>query len=245
MIQGRLRIQRRGDGRLEQCDAVPGTVWVCPNGVHEDMIHLYGEVGESIHLFLPELPLSRTALRELDVDPDKLVLHYEGGFRDPLIEQIAHAVRAEMIDPSPAGTMMVETLASALGVHVLRHHSNLASATVSLPAARGALDSRRLRRVKEFIETHLGDNLTVEALADEACLSPFHFARAFKTATGTTPHGYLTDRRLDEAKSLIAEGRLALAEIACRCGFSSQASFTTWFKRVTGATPGAYRQDHP
>ena len=131
-----------------------------------------------------------------------------------------------MLDPAPAGKILVETLASALGAHVLRNHSNLESAPVSLPAARGALDPRRLQRVKDLIETHPGEDLTIETLAKEACLSPFHFARAFKAATGMAPHRYVTDRRLEQAKSWILEGRRPLAEIAYLCGFSSQAYFT-------------------
>ena len=241
MIDGSLPIQRRGDGRFEKCDAVPGTVWICPSGVHEDRIHLYGDIGESLHLFLPALPLSKTALFELGIDPDKVGLHYVGGFRDPLVEQIGRAIRAEMLNPAPAGNMLAETLASALGVHILRHHSNLDAATAALPAARGALDLRRLRRVRDFMETHLDEDLSIDALANEACLSPFHFARAFKAATGMAPHGYLSNLRVEKAKRLIAEGEMPLAEIAYTCGFSSQAYFTTWFKRIVGVTPGSYR----
>ena len=162
------------------------------------MIHLYGEVRESIHLFLPALALSETALREIDVDPDKVSLRYDGGFRDPLIEQIERNIHAEMLDPAPAGKMLVDTLASPLGAHVLRRHSNLESASVSLSFARGALDPTRLQGVKDLIETHLGRDLTIETLANEACLSPFHFARAFKAATGVTAHGYLMDRRIEK-----------------------------------------------
>ena len=168
MLQGRLPIRRRGDGQEQHGNAVPGTIWLDPAGVQEDMIHLYGEVRESLHLFLPALPLSRTALREMDVDPSKVSLRYDGGFRDPLIEQIARTIHAEMLDPAPAGKMLAETLASALGVHILQHHSNLKSASVSLPVARGALDPRRLQRVKDLIDTHPGQDLTIETLAKEA-----------------------------------------------------------------------------
>lgn len=205
------------------------------------MIHLYGEIGESVHIYLPAAPLSATALRELDLDPDHVRLHYDGGFRDPLIEQIARAVRAEMTDPAPAGQMLVETLASALGVHVLRQHSNLSPASIALPPARGALDVRRLKRVMDFIEAHLDEEVTLARLADEACLSPFHFARAFKAVTGATPHRYLTDRRIERAKALIGAGRLSLAAVASATGFSSQAHLTKSFKQATGSTPGAWR----
>lgn len=241
MLQGRLHVRRRGDGRLQRCDAVPGTVWLCPNGVHEDMIRLYGRVEESLHLYLPPSPLSATALQELDVDPDKLDLRYEGGFRDFLIEEMAWAVHSELTDPSPAGRMLVETLAAGLGVHVMRRYSNLELASTPLPSTRGALDARRLQRVLDYIDTHLGEPLTIAMLANVACLSPYHFARAFRAATGTAPHRYLTDRRIEHAKFLIAEGRHPLAEIAEICGFSSQAHLARWFKRIVGTTPGEYR----
>ncbi len=242
MLEGCVHVRRRGDGRLQHHDAVPGTVWLCPAGIREDMIHIYGDIPETVHMYLPAPPLSETALRELDLDPGAVGLHYDGGFRDPLIEHIARAVRAEMADPAPGGKMLAETLAFALGVQILRRHSNLNPGAVALPGVRGALDARRLRRVVDYIEAHLGEDLSIEALADVACLSPFHFARAFKAATGTAPHRYLTGRRIGRARALLAEGRLPLAEIAEICGFSSQPHFTYWFKRLVGATPGAYRE---
>ena len=140
LLEGRLSVRRRGDGRLEKFAAVPGTVGLCPRGVREDMLYLDGKVCDGVYLRLPESPLSETALREFDVDPDKVGLRYVAGFPDPLIEQIARAIRGEMIDPKPSGKMLVETLTSALGVHVLRQYSNLNSVSLPLPVARGALD---------------------------------------------------------------------------------------------------------
>ena len=242
LLRGRLHVRRRGDGWLQHHNAIPGTAWLCPAGFREDMIHLYGEVEESLHLYLPASPLSQTALREIDVDPDRIELHYDGGFLDPMIEQIARAVHAEMLDAAPGRKMLVETLAAALRIHILRRYSNLEPASIAA-AVRGALDSRRLRRVTEFIDSHLGEDLTIEALANQACLSPYHFARAFKAATGTTPHRYLTNRRIERAKTLIAERRLPLGAVADMCGFSSQAHLTRWFRRIVGITPGAYRAD--
>ena len=154
---------------------------------------------------------------------------------------MAWAIRAEMIDAVPAGKMLIETLAAALRVHILRQHSNLEQTSTSLPTTRGALDARRLRWVTEFIDNHLSEDLSIEALAKQACLSPFHFARAFKSATGTAPHRYLIGRRISHAKALVAEGRLPLAAIADICGFSSQAHLTRWFKQIVGSTPGVYR----
>ena len=241
LLRGRLRIRRRGDGRLQSRHAVPGTVWLCPAGVREDMIRLYGDIEESLHLHLPSHPLTDTALRDLDVDPNRVRLHYEGGFRDPLIEQMAWALNSEVGCATPGGKLLAETLASALRVHLLRQYSGLDPAATPLPGLRGALDARRLKRVVEYIDSHLGEDLSIESLAIEACLSSFHFARAFKAATGTSPHRFVMERRVQFAKKLVREGRLPLAVITEICGFSSQSQLTRWFKYIVGITPGAYR----
>ena len=239
LLKGCLRVRRRGDGRLQCHDAVPGTVWLCPAGIPEDMIHLSGEVEESLHLYLPAAPFAAMVLQELDVDADGIRLRYDGGFRDPLVEQIARSIHAEMVESAPAGNLLIETLAPALGVHLLRRYSSLEA--TPLPAARGALDARRLERVKEFVDSHVGEDLSIDALAKQACLSPFHFARAFKAATGLAPHRYVIECRIGRAKSLLAKGRLPIDGIAERCGFSSQAHLARWFRRIVGVTPGEYR----
>lgn len=104
MLKSRLHVRRRGDGQIQHCNAVPGTIWLCPNGVREDMIHHYGDVKESIHLFLPALPLSQTVVQEIDIDPDTVHLNYHGGFRDPLIEQIAWASFPSLKSPISAAS---------------------------------------------------------------------------------------------------------------------------------------------
>jgi AraC family transcriptional regulator len=240
MLDGHLRVRRRGDGQLQQHEAVPGTVWLCPAGIREDMIHLYGEIRDSIHLYLPATPLAKTALEDLDVDPSRVQLRYEGGFRDPLIEAIGRTVAAELHNPSPMAPLLVETLSAALGVYILRSYSGSSAASHPLPTAKGTLDRRRLARVLAFIDAHLDRELSLEELAREACLSAFHFARSFKMATGVSPHRYVLQRRLDHAKALLTAGTLSLAEVALACGFSSQAHFSSSFKQATGLSPSLF-----
>jgi AraC family transcriptional regulator len=73
-------------------------------------------------------------------------------------------------------------------------------------------------------------------------MSPFHFARAFKAATGQPPHRYLTQRRMERAKILLSVTRLPVAEVANRVGFSNQSHFSAQFRRATGTTPKGYRE---
>jgi AraC family transcriptional regulator len=106
-----------------------------------------------------------------------------------------------------------------------------------------ALDDRRLQRVLRFVDDNLQNSIRLKDLAAAAHLSPFHFSRAFRAATGLSPHRFLRERRIEKAKELIVQGTISLAEIALICNFSSQASFTRAFTRVMGLPPGKYRSD--
>jgi AraC family transcriptional regulator len=82
----------------------------------------------------------------------------------------------------------------------------------------------------------------LEQMAAVARLSPFHFARQFKTATGLAPHQYVIARRVERAKQLLQAGDdFSLAEVAARAGFSDQSQFSQHFRRLVGATPGKFR----
>ena len=82
---------------------------------------------------------------------------------------------------------------------------------------------------------------TLEQLAAVARLSPYHFARQFKTATGLPPHEYVISRRVERAKQFLQGGDLSLAEVAAHAGFSDQSQFSRHFKRLVGVTPGQFR----
>jgi AraC-like DNA-binding protein len=100
----------------------------------------------------------------------------------------------------------------------------------------------RLRAAVEYIEEHLDASPSLEQIAAVARLSPYHFARQFKAATGLPPHQYVLARRVEGTQRLLLrEGDLSLAEIAARAGFSDQSQFSHRFKRVVGITPRQFR----
>ena len=100
----------------------------------------------------------------------------------------------------------------------------------------------RLRAVVEYIEEHLDAGPTLEQMAAVARISPYHFARQFKAATGLPPYQYVIMRRVERAKQLLQAGTdLSLAEVAARAGFSDQSQFSHHFKRLVGVTPGQFR----
>jgi AraC-like DNA-binding protein len=108
---------------------------------------------------------------------------------------------------------------------VLSASTRIASANPSaiILAPSNGLSRDRLRRVRDYIETHLDDRLTLTDLAGIACLSPYHFSRSFKEAVGIGPRRYVMQRRLDRAKTLIRGTNQPLPRSLTRSGFATRA----------------------
>jgi AraC family transcriptional regulator len=139
---------------------------------------------------------------------------------------------------APAGAAVAaEGLARAIAVQLLREFDHIRGAR---PAA--AAPPVAVLKVVELMRERLADSLGLEELAEVAGLSPFHFARQFKTATGHPPHDYLIRLRVDRAQELIRQHRRewTLAAIANECGFADQSHMARHFKRVLGVSPGEF-----
>jgi AraC family transcriptional regulator len=149
------------------------------------------------------------------------------------------AVGAELTAGGAGGPLAAECLANVLAVHLIRH---LMAPRRPERGRDGLLPRWRLRSVIEYIEEHLDAGLTLEQIAAVARLSPYHFARQFKAATGLPPHQYVIARRVERAKEILQAGTdVSLAEVALRAGFSDQSQFARHFKRLVGVTPRQVR----
>jgi AraC family transcriptional regulator len=95
--------------------------------------------------------------------------------------------------------------------------------------------------VRDYIEAHLDDRLTLTDIAGVACLSPYHFSRSFKEAAEVGPQRYVLQRRLERAKTLIRRTNQPLVWIAQEAGFADQSHLTSIFRREMGVTPGRFR----
>jgi AraC family transcriptional regulator len=158
------------------------------------------------------------------VGPDALVRHVAG--------RLAGAARSG----TPPHAARLEAAAADLAMHLATRFAR------PLEGSRQPmLAPERLERVLALIEEKLAEAIQVRDLAVCACMSPYHFARLFKQATGQAPHLYITWQRMDRAKVLLAQSDLPLAQVARRVGYHTQAHFTGVFHARVGTTPRAYR----
>jgi AraC-like DNA-binding protein len=109
------------------------------------------------------------------------------------------------------------------------------------PQAYGGLSPAAMRRVRGYVDAHLGASMDLATLAGVAGVSIHHFARGFKQSAGVTPHHYLTQKRVERAQDLLAHTNLALSEIAYAVGFSDQSHLARHFRQMLGVTPGQFR----
>jgi AraC-like DNA-binding protein len=109
------------------------------------------------------------------------------------------------------------------------------------PQPHGGLSAGAMRRVREYVELRLSENIDLATLAAVAGLSMHHFAREFKQSAGVTPHHYLTKKRVERAQEMLAETDLSLSEIADAAGFSDQSHLARHFRYMVGTTPREFR----
>jgi AraC-like DNA-binding protein len=106
---------------------------------------------------------------------------------------------------------------------------------------RGGLSPAMKHRVCDFIESHLSEKISLDALSAMAGLSPHHFARAFQQSVGMPPHRYLLRRRLEHVEQMLRDTQLPLSHIALAVGFSDQSHLNRHFRRFTGMSPSLAR----
>jgi AraC family transcriptional regulator len=95
---------------------------------------------------------------------------------------------------------------------------------------------------RDYIFKHFNEDVSLQLLSDHCCVSLFHFSRIFKSVMGMSPHQYLTDVRLQHAKSLLQSCKLPVTQIAFQCGFNSLEHFVSAYRLKFKTTPSAFRK---
>lgn len=159
--------------------------------------------------------------------------------KDILIQHLGLAFLAEAEKKETSSRLYSESIAHTLMFHLIKNYSTADFQEKNLS---GGLSGNKLRKVTDFINDNLESDLTLSEIAKVAGLSHFHFARAFRKTTGVTPQQYITNRRIEKAKELLAKSNLPIVEVGFQAGFKNQSHFTTLFRKFTSLTPKIWRE---
>jgi AraC family transcriptional regulator len=160
-------------------------------------------------------------------------------FFDADLWATALKLKAQLQHPCRSQKGYVEALGIALAHELTR--LNEVGSSLALET-RGGLSGWQQKKVAQYIEEHLANEISLLSLAQLVQLSLFHFSRAFKQSFGMPPHRYLTRQRIERAKALLGDRKLSVTEIGLDVGFSETSSFTAAFRKLTGETPTMYRR---
>jgi AraC family transcriptional regulator len=230
-----LHLTKRIDGR-DHCGCADRHMsWIIPAGSR--LSCHWKEAAEVLCLWLSPDRYDRPARNGGSIAAPKLQPRFPSV--DPVVEHVALALKAGAQTGWPFGRLLQDGLIAALVAHL----ASEGLASPPCPPARGGLAGWRLRRVLDYIEEHLAEDMPLSELARLAGLSDHHFNAAFRQAIGTPPHRYVVGRRIGWAKELFQrDPTLSITEVALSVGFTTSNHFATIFRKFTGTTPRTYRE---
>ncbi len=188
----------------------------------------------ALYLLVEPEMVSRTAAEIGSSAPE---LRNSFGASDPRLLHLALALREEAQTGGANGPLFARCLSTAVAVHLLTQYGG-----APLAASAHGLSASQIKRVTDHIKSHLHSGLSLTEIAETVHVSPFHFARQFKRATGKTLHEFVLECRLDAAQRLLRRPDLSISQVARQAGFAQQSHLAAHFRRATGLSPTAFRR---
>ncbi len=211
--------------------ATAGDIDIIPMGTSA----IWEEDGPSTMLAVSLTPaLLGVAARGTDLNPDAVSVEPRLQVRDPLIEHVGWALKAELESNEPYDRIYAEGLGIALAVHLLRRYGRGIFGT-----PKRGLTRRQLHNVIDYINGNLQKNLSLAEVAAIAGGSMSHFKVLFKQSVGLPVHKYIVQQRVKHAMGLLSRGNTKLSEVALQAGFADQSHMARCMRRVIGMTPAA------
>jgi AraC family transcriptional regulator len=230
-----MQLERTLNGRTVGASAVAGHLSLLPPDAETRWV--FDQPGDVALVFLNGRLFSRAIEEGVGCDPATVEIVPKFVIRDLVLERIAHRLLQEIAEPGPVSRMVTEELAQELAAYVIFTHSNL---DLQREGRSHTMAPIRLKRAEDFVLSNLDSDLSLLDIASAAGMSLFHFAKAFKQATGHTPHQYLTQQRMLHARALLHDGNLSIGQVAKAVGLT-HSHFTAVFTRRMGMTPSKFR----
>lgn len=161
------------------------------------------------------------------------------GAKDDVLANLARALTLTLEQPASASMLFVEQTSIAMETYLLEKYG---AAPTADPRRKRMLSRSQEARAKEMLRGNMDGSQSIADIALACKLSRSYFIHAFRETTGQTPHQWLSNQRLERARSLLMQCERPLADIATECGFADQSHFTRVFTQSTGAPPGTWRR---
>lgn len=185
------------------------------------------------------LPLLLHVVRDIiGAAPVGYLLRDALGEKDGVLSGLLDLVYRSLQGRSPACNGFMQGMSQALAAHVVHHYRHAGPQSVSVS---GGLPPYKLQRVFKAMRDGLAEPFDLERLANIAALSVFHFSRAFKRSTGTSPSRYFVNLRIEEAKRMLCDTPHGVIDVAFALGYRSPSHFSQVFRELTGVSPSVYR----
>jgi AraC family transcriptional regulator len=229
-------ITQKSDDRLHESIIQKGDSILVPAGQPSYWCRREG-ICDALHIRLKPESIEQIA-EASEIDPDRIDFVNCFAQQDLQLHQVAMLLFAESQSDGLMGRLYIESLTQVLVIHLLRHYAKSIQIVTS---ENRNLTRTQLRQAIDYIHSHLDRDLSLAELASVINISPTYFANLFKQAMGISPHQYVIQQRVEQAKLMLSKTDLAIADIALQVGFSSQSHLTQQFKRITGITPKQLR----
>jgi AraC family transcriptional regulator len=233
---GATAMRRQVDGEWVSETLRPGDVSLLTRAAQSHWV--WPQDIEVVHVYLTKDELAATCRQMYGRDVEDVALLDEVKADDPAIHAAAMAIAREAAQGGAGSRLLVDSLSCQLAVHILRRHAHVLFREVD---SGDGLTFRQERTVRDYVDAHLSENISLNDLAASVSLSRFHFARMFRQSVGTSPHEYVLQQRLERARAMLSRTNASLLEVAASCGFADQSHMNRVFRKRVGLTPGQYR----
>ncbi|MEM9671669.1 MAG: AraC family transcriptional regulator [Bacteroidota bacterium] len=230
-----VNFEFREKGKWRQVKLVPGS-FSMQN--HEDL-GTPRWLNEFEFLAIAIKPEFYKKITAAEVDHRLIELITQRGQLDSHVQQFSNLLGRELIHNGGNGRLYGELLSMSFAMYLLNNYS---SSEKKITEPKGKLFGLQIKNLLDYTASHLDQDISLETLASQVNLSPFHFAKSFKRTTNVSPHQFVLNFRIEKAMEMIKNKSQTLTEISHQVGFYDQSHFTNSFKRVVGTTPKKYQK---
>ncbi|MEC4812464.1 MAG: AraC family transcriptional regulator [Scytonema sp. PMC 1069.18] len=224
------------DGLRKSEYLTQGSVAIIPTGTthrclwQEDVKFMFVAVDPT---FLKQIGIEVVSAEEIELIPHFATL------QDPLILGIVLSLKDQLEPQRQVDHLYIEQLKTTLVIHLLKKYC---VTKPKISTSTDGLSKQKLRLILEYIHGNLETEIHLTKLAQIAGISQYYFCQLFKNSVGITPYQYVIQQRIEKAKQMLKNQKIAICDIALACGFANQSHLTKHFRKLTGSTPKNYQQ---